>query len=207
MKLSKDLIELFDNENTVTFKEFISKINHKSFGLFLVLLALPAAIPVPATGYGTPFGIVLCGLGIQLLLKKKHLWFPNFIQTKQVPITKGSKTLGTMIKFVSFFEVFLRPRLQFLTKGIFYRLLGLLIIVCGISMIIPLPLTNTVPAFGIFIIGLSLLEEDGLAAIIGSMAALTGIALTSALLYFIWRFGLEGTDILKDLIKNYISFL
>ncbi len=202
MKLSKDLQDLFSNEQSVTFQEFVTSISHKSFGLFLVIFSLPAALPVPAPGYGTPFGIVLLGLGLQIIVKRTHLWFPKFIQDKELPITKDSKILKAMIKFTSFFEVFLKPRLKFLTRGIFYRLLGILIAICGLSMIIPLPLTNTAPAFGIFVIGLSLLEEDGIAAIVGALAALTGITLTTTLLYFTWKFGLEGAEILKEAIKG-----
>ena len=39
----------------------------KGFGLFLIILSLPSALPVPAPGYSIPFGLALIILGYQML--------------------------------------------------------------------------------------------------------------------------------------------
>ena len=202
MNLSQDLQTLFQNENKITFRDFLEQTQSKSYSFLLILLALPAALPVPAPGYATPFGLVLVLLGLQILTARQTPWFPEWALKKELPVTKGSKLLGAMIKFLKFFEIFLRPRLRFLTRGAGYRLLGLLVALCGASMIIPLPLTNTVPSFGIFIIGLALLEEDGLAALAGAVSALTGLVLSGTLIYFYVRLGEAGITLVENWLSN-----
>jgi len=55
-----------------------------------------------------------------------------------------------------------RPRLGFLTSGRFDRLIGLLFCVFCASILVPLPLTNTVPGFAVAIAAFGLLSKDGL---------------------------------------------
>lgn len=203
MNLSKELETLFPNEEQITFQEFLLQTKSKSYALLLILLALPAALPVPAPGYATPFGIILVLLGAQLLVRRPAPWFPEWALRKKLPVTKNSPLLNAMVKFLKFFEVFLHPRFRFLTQNAAYRFLGLLVMLCGASMIIPLPLTNTVPSFAIFLIGLALLEEDGLAALGGMLSALGGLALSATLLYFYVRLGSAGVG----LVENWLSGL
>ena len=202
MNLSQDLQTLFQNEEKITFQEFLLQTKSKSYSFLLILLALPAALPIPAPGYATPFGIILVLLGLQILAARKIPWFPDWALRKELPVTKGSKLLGAMIRFLKFFEIFLKPRLRFLTRGVGYRLLGLLVALCGASMIIPLPLTNTVPSFAIFLIGLSLLEEDGLAALAGLFSALAGLTLSGTLIYFYVRLGGAGITLVENWLSN-----
>jgi hypothetical protein len=206
MKLSQDITAIFSSksEETSTFGDFLKRINHKSFGVFLAILALPSALPLPAPGYSTPFGLLLVAFGVQIALNRKYLWFPKFITEKPLPSLGESKLLQGMVKFLEFFEKFLQPRIKILSKGVFYRLLGAVVVLCGLSMILPIPLTNTIPAFGVFLIGLGLLEEDGVSIILGVLTSFVGLALTSTLLYFIARFGMEGVNIVSDWIKSIV---
>jgi len=61
------------------------------------------------------------------------------------------------------------------------------------SMMIPIPGTNTLPAIGVFVTGLGLLEDDGVIGLAGlalcsiaailTLAIFYGLALGSAILY------------------------
>lgn len=213
MKLSSEIKSIFENKNESTFGDFLHKIQHKGFGVLLVILSLPSALPVPAPGYSIPFGIVLFLIGIQLVGGKKKVWFPDKIKNKKLPASSG-KLINGMIGFLKFFENFIRPRLRFLTKGVMYKLVGLIVTLCAVSMMIPIPLTNTIPAFGIFLIGLGLLEEDGLVILLGILACLIGLSLTSTILYFFIVLGSEGIqivqdnyDMVTDSIKNWVKNL
>lgn len=46
------------------------------FGFLLVILSLPSALPVPAPGYSTPFGVLIFLLAIQLIAGAKTPWLP-----------------------------------------------------------------------------------------------------------------------------------
>ena len=79
-----------------------------------------------------------------------------------------------------------------------YRILGIMILLCGISMLIPIPGTNTMPAIGVFVIALSMIEEDSLAGVAGALIALSGIAVTVLILFF-------GKEALTLLWETYIK--
>ena len=87
-------------------------------------------------------------------------------------------------KFSGYFARLVRPRLGFLYSNLFYRVYGVFITLCGICMMIPLPLTNTPPSFGIFLLGIGMIEEDGLFGIAGSIICILGALLTLCILIF-----------------------
>ena len=57
--------------------DFIESLKHKSFGVLLVFLSIPSALPIPAPGYSTPFGIILALIGFQILCSKESLQLPQ----------------------------------------------------------------------------------------------------------------------------------
>ncbi len=167
-----------------------------TFGFLLVILSLPSALPVPAPGYSIPFGILLIILAVQIILRKQTPWFPKKFREKDINISKLKGGLEKIQKFITFFEKLIRTRMTWIYRG-GYRLFGVLIMCCGISMLIPIPGTNTIPAMGVFIIGLGMIEEDGLAGLAGALTALAGITLTLLILFL-------GKEALDLLIKNFI---
>jgi hypothetical protein len=66
----------------------------------------------------------------------------------------------------------LQPRLGFLVSPVGERVIGLMMLVLAVIIFLPIPLGNIVPAAAICV--MSLIEHDGLAALIG--AALAGLA-------------------------------
>ena len=61
-RLSKELNRYFfeeDRGETVSLAQVIAIAEEKVFGIVLLLLAFPSALPVPAPGYSTPFGIMI----------------------------------------------------------------------------------------------------------------------------------------------------
>ncbi|MEO0888190.1 MAG: exopolysaccharide biosynthesis protein, partial [Cyanobacteria bacterium J06648_10] len=51
----------------VTLNEILEIAGERTFGFLFVLLSLPSALPIPAPGYSTPFGIVMFLLAVQLI--------------------------------------------------------------------------------------------------------------------------------------------
>lgn len=57
--------------------EIVDTVGEKGFGLTLMVLSLPSALPVPAPGYSTPFGIVIGLIALQMMLGRQTLWVPE----------------------------------------------------------------------------------------------------------------------------------
>ena len=64
-------------------------------------------------------------------------------------------------------ERLLRPRLTGLLSWTGERLIGVTILVLAIVLTLPIPFGNFLPAFAIAIIGLAMVEKDGVAVLVG----------------------------------------
>jgi len=206
MRLSENVTTIFavgESGARVTVQTIVDRVSVKSFGILLVIFSIPSAMPLPAPGYSTPFGIILVILGLQLFNRRDFPWLPKRILEKEVNVGERPRLIKTMVFFLRIIEFFIRPRLGFVFENaITFRLLALIVLICGTSMIIPVPLTNTAPAFGVFLIGLGMLEEDGLLSIAGVLASLAGVALTLTVLSALIYFGWEGIDMVREFLKG-----
>ncbi|MEM6612617.1 MAG: exopolysaccharide biosynthesis protein [Cyanobacteria bacterium P01_C01_bin.72] len=202
-KLSIELNRYFFAEarnEKVTLAEIFSLTEERIFGFLLAILSLPSALPVPAPGYSVPFGIAMFFLAIQLAVGRDRPWLPE-------KFLKGSMKLETIQKFVKMgtpwverIENVTKPRVAYLCTSLPGRVtLGTAIALMSISMMIPIPGTNTLPAIGIFVIAFGLLEDDGLVCIAGLFICSLGAALTTSILVF----GKVAVERFIDLIKDY----
>lgn len=168
------------------------------FGFLLVLLSLPSALPVPAPGYSVPFGILIVLLAVQFAIGRQEPWFPKALRRRHIGLKQTQSILSAGLPWLKRLESLSRPRLTYICRSPVGRLIfGGAIALMGISMMIPLPLTNTFPAIGVFIAGFSLIEEDGLVGLAAlAVCALAG-AISTALVtaYFLGGFKLVETVI------------
>lgn len=190
----------FQGRSTVSLGDIVKALRARSFGLILLIFALPMALPVPV-----PPGInIMLALPLLLLLGQQASgritpWFPQSWLAKAISYKSLDDALRPAIKFLIFLERFTRPRLRLLTRQQGRIAVGILGVILSLYICIPLPLTNSVPSMGIAIMALGLLMRDGLAVIAGALLGLVWISLlTGAILYW----GPEGLDILKDFIKG-----
>ncbi|MGI9425259.1 MAG: exopolysaccharide biosynthesis protein [Hyphomicrobiaceae bacterium] len=180
----------------------IDEIGQHGMAVILILFALPSALPVPAAGYSTLLSIPLFLIGFRILLGRDTLWLPDRLRRRPFdPKSFSRKLVGGMLRLIRFVEYFTVPRFTWLTSSHFVRLvIGLLIIALAASMALPIPGTNTAPAFGIFLIGFALLEKDGLLLIIGILCSLVALAISLTIIVF----GYQTLTYLIDLLRGYL---
>lgn len=192
--------EIAPNSAT-TFGVFIEHFAERGFGFFLFLFALPAALPVPAIGINAIIAIPLILLTAQQALGRKSLWLPQKVQNKTISANTLHGFIDTALPWVKRLEFFIRPRLSFLTRAKAERVIGVVGLIMALSVTIPLPLTNTVPSFGIALMAIGVLMRDGLAVLLG---ALIGILWVSMLIFVTVKFGPEGAEMIKEMIKSWL---
>ncbi|HHP7232436.1 MAG TPA: exopolysaccharide biosynthesis protein [Xenococcaceae cyanobacterium] len=204
-KLSTELNRYFFEEpraSQVTLGEILALAEERIFGFLLVILALPSALPFPAPGYSIPFGIAMFFLAIQLILGRQTPWLPE-------KMLKGSMKLGMVqgllkkgIPWLKRIEAIAKPRYSSICTSLPGRvILGSAIALMSISMMIPIPGTNTLPAIGIFITGFGLIEDDGVISLIGLVISTIAAALSiSIIMAVVW-----GGSTLIDAIKNLVG--
>lgn len=178
--------------------EITSAVAEKGFGLLFIVLSLPSALPVPAPGYSTPFGIVIALIALQLLVGRRRIWLPKRLEAIRIRPKLADRMLGTAAGFLRRIERRIRPRQCWIRSRAGQAGLSIVIVMMASLMILPIPLTNTFPAMVIFLVGVGLSEEDGLLAILAFAIGLAALALYGAIIYLLITEGPQAIDALKE---------
>lgn len=178
-------------ELKITLKALQTELKQQGLGLWIILLSFPSALPIPAPGYSTPFGLILAWIGLLLLQKKNQLNLPEKWQKHEIHLPAKAIHLG--LKCLTFIERFVHPaRLPKVKKFLNIKIIGLNIFVLACIMALPIPLTNTAPAAVIFLFGIGLLENDGLLLFFCQIGSFILISIYILLVFYIGLFGIES---------------
>jgi hypothetical protein len=201
-RLSAELKRYFfaeDRSPQVTFADILQLAGERTFGFLFVLLSLPSALPIPAPGYSIPFGIVMFLLAGQLIIGSQKPWLPDKMMYRPLDLKKVQGFLKAGMPWLQRIEVICRPRLTFICTGLTGRvIIGVAIALMSISMMIPIPGTNTLPAMGIFLTGFGLLDDDGAITLAGLVVCLMGLTVSASILFALWFGGSSLLDIIKE---------
>ncbi len=190
-----------EHESGPSIGEITEAVGDKGFGLLLMVLALPSALPVPAPGYSTPFGIVIGIIALQMMIGRHTVWLPERFKRIRIKPTLADVVIGTAARFLRKIERFIRPRQRWIRSRVGHAGLATVILVMSSLMILPIPLTNTFPAMVVFLIAVGLAEEDGLLAMGAFAIGCLAVLLYIAVVYIFLTQGPEAIDAIKDWIK------
>jgi hypothetical protein len=178
-KLSAELADLraLSGQRAVTLHEVIETLGGRGYVLIMLLLALPFITPIPLPGLSTPFGLAIALIALRLSLGQKP-WLPRRIQQKELPRGFFGRLFAGAEKVLRFLEKFLRPRLTVLTdRPLLRQLHAVLLFVAALALLLPLPIpfTNTFPAWAILLVAAGLLERDGGFVLAGYAVFIAGV--------------------------------
>lgn len=188
------------NNRSIPLSELVNNLGSKSFGLLLVFLSLPSALPIPAPGYSTPFGIAITLIAFQLILGRSSLKLPQSLE--KIEFKKGitQKILKSAIRFLDKTETLIKPRWPKMQSKKMQWIISILLILLASLMILPIPMTNTLPAMIIFLLAISLSENDGLLTLISLGLSLLVLVFYSGILYLMIT---KGPDALRTLLNAF----
>jgi hypothetical protein len=153
----------------------LSELGGRSFGLTLLLMAIIALVP----GTSAVVGVLIAWPAIQLILDHDMAALPRVIVSRKVGVDRLARVIAAVVPRLVLVEKVIRPR----SPGLFETtrpVTGTAILLLGLTLIVPMPLSNIVPALVIMMLALAYLEEDGLALLLALFAALFSLAVTAA---------------------------
>jgi hypothetical protein len=188
---------------TVTLREVMSLLHGRGYVLLVMLLALPFSTPIPLPGLSTPFGLVILLIGVRLALGAKP-WLPQRLLDTRLPPKFFAKVFAATRKILTWLERLLRPRMLGLTAS--PRLLqahAVPIVLCALMLLLPLPVpfSNTLPAWGVILTSAGLLERDGRFIVAGYVSTV----LAAAFFAVIGFAGVEAFDFVWQWIKGLVA--
>ncbi|OJH30845.1 Exopolysaccharide synthesis, ExoD [Wolbachia endosymbiont of Armadillidium vulgare] len=183
-KLASDILkEVADTNNNdsdkVTLFDIKAALHERGFGILIIIFSLPLSVPIPVPpGYTTILSIPLILFALQLLFGFDSPWMPNWLERKSFQRSTLALVVEKTSPALKKIEKFMKPRMSFIFYGPGEKILAFIMLLCALSIALPLPLTNFIPAIGTTFISLGLMSKDGLLSILGVLLSLCGILLT-----------------------------
>lgn len=183
-KLSDELAELHGRagDRAVPLREVIYVLGTRAYLLLVLVLALPFIQPVPLPGLSTPLGLAIVLIALRLS-QGQRAWLPVKIQRAKLPAGFFGRVIKVTARLLRFLESVLRPRWPVMTAaGWRNQLHALVILISALVLLLPLPIpfSNLLPAWAIFLTACGMLERDGL------FIALGYVAFGLTVLYFVF---------------------
>ena len=193
---SKRLPEVYKKipEDEITLRELLKLIGGPGKLLLSMLLAVPFLIPISIPGTGVIVGIIIFTIAISLFFDRDLI--PNRIMKIKISNENLTKALNTTTRVLNFLEKYIKPRLLVMNTGtITPKLNKLVFLTCSILFFLPLPipLTDTLPASGIFLLSAGILESDGYLILAAYIIILITIIYFSAVIVIGWMAITSGT--------------
>lgn len=170
--------------------DFVERLDERAFGLALLLFALPSSVPFV---YVLPqvLSLPMLALAGQMAAGRESPWLPRKMWERRFELAPIKAVIERCEPYTRWFEKIARPRLTAVTGRMGSRIIGALLLIPAFSILVPLPATNAVPAMGISVASLGLIERDGVLVILGLMVGIGWVVLLLV-------FGLSAATILKD---------
>ncbi|MGA9422144.1 MAG: exopolysaccharide biosynthesis protein [Rhodanobacteraceae bacterium] len=178
-------------EDTITLGEFLEPLGERAFGFLLLALALPNFIPAPI-GVGGVMGILVIGVGLQMLIGLEHPWFPAAMLRRGLSCRSAQRFVTRITPLLRWLEHLCRPRWERLTEHPVHRISGLLLIVLGTALALPIPFTNYLFGFVLLAFAVALIERDGVLLIVvwtistSIIAVLFGFSHVALVFFQLW---------------------
>ena len=163
-----------DPDEVLRLGDLLKDFGPAAFGLLLFIGVLPAFIPIPGVG-GAVGGPMVVLVGVQLLLGLRKVWLPAFLARRGPHRSAMVRFRQRMAPWLRRLEKLVRPRMGGLVDNrVALSFTGLLLILLGILLALPIPFTNYVFGFLLLLFALALLERDGALLLVAWIAG--GIA-------------------------------
>lgn len=167
-------------------KTILGNLGDKAFALLIVILGVPNCIPMPPP---IPIlcGFLLVGVAVQIGMGLTTPWAPRFILARTVAQSHVRRVAASAMPYVLKMERFSRARLHYAWPGFGNILIALMLATLSLGVITAAPFIGQIPwGLAVCLMGLGLVERDGVLIIASIMLALVGASLSAGFVYAIF---------------------
>ncbi len=164
----------------------VAALKDRAYALLVVLLGLPNCLPMPPP-IPLVCGLVLAFVAAQMLAGRVTPWLPPTLLARSIGKPELTRAVGRAMPALTWLERFSRPRLTMLGGTYAIPVLGLLILVLALGLVVAAPFIGQIPlGLAVCLVGLGLVERDGVLIIIGAVFGAFGLALSAGFAYAIF---------------------
>lgn len=182
-KLSEILQDMMQDAagDRISIGDLLRALEGRAVGALLLVFAFPNVLPSPP-GLAGILGLPLIYLATQLMLGRTP-WLPPFIANRSITRLTFDTLVTRAIPWIARAERMLKHRFWPLVSPPAQRLVGALCLFLSLVLILPIPFGNMLPSIAICILGLALLERDGVWIVAGCIAAVIATTIVGSLAY------------------------
>ena len=156
-------------------KVLLAGLGRRAYGMLLFVATLPAFIPIPIGGAISGPLVVL--IGVQLLWGRRRPWLPRFLASRGPHRHALARFYRLVSPWLARLERLVRPRLPVLLHYRAARVFtGLLRVLLGLLLALPIPLTNYLFGAILLLFALAMLERDGALMLVAWACGATAVA-------------------------------
>jgi len=166
----------------LTLRELVARLGERGLLLFTMVLTIPFLLPLPIPGASTLFGLIIALNGVGLITNRTP-WLPDRLMSRRLMADTVVRVLERGARLCVRIERWIHPRLFVLThKATLGRVNGILLVLSALMLMapLPLPLSNTFPAYGILFLAVGTLERDGYVILAGYLLVLLSVSYLAA---------------------------
>jgi hypothetical protein len=169
------MLDRAEQEAVVSIGWLMAQLGRRSFGLTLLVMAVLGFLP----GASTVAGLLVAWLAVQMMLGHEAAVLPRLVARRSVGVERLARVIGIAAPWLAWVERLVHPRWPTLFQTT-KPLTGIMMLLLGLSMVLPVPFSQVVPALVIMLLALAYLEEDGIALLVALIAALASLSITAA---------------------------
>lgn len=157
----EEIIHFCRGRREMTVADFLDHLGTSGPAVLTMIFSIPflffAWIPVVMM----VFGLIIFISGIRVALNKP-IWVPRMLRRRKISGDKMAHRLVKWVKFLKRIERTIHPRGTIYQQSPFLQTFnGFILSLCGLFLFLPLsPLSNFLPALGVFLLSIGVLEED-----------------------------------------------
>lgn len=172
--LLSDLPASFSGQ-TVQLRELLSALGDRGMASALLLTTLPQLLPIPL-GFSNLLTLPIILVAAQMITGRQSPWLPRWVMDRPIQWRRLDAACARVVPPLRRVERLICPRLGIVRSAWGNRLIGIGCLAFALVCLAPLPLTGWLPAGALFVIGVGMLEGDGLVMLLGLALGVVAVA-------------------------------
>lgn len=169
------------NGEKVSLDDLLDTFRQRAFGALLLVVLLPTFIPVPV-GIGAVTGPMIALIGAQMLLTFQHPWLPKWLGKRSMKRATVKRFGDRFRPLLDRLERVCKPRMpQLIDHVVAHSFTGLQLVLLGLLLSLPIPLTNYPLGLILLLYCVALIERDGVLLLIGWVLGIGAIVASAVL--------------------------
>lgn len=158
------------DEDKVGLDRLVEAVGHASFTPLLLIPAIAVATPLSGIPlFSTMMGILIFLVSVQMLFRREHLWFPQWLLRRKADSTRVKATFERIRPVMQWLDTHTHERLSFLVHRPLIFIPQILCVLTGLMMpfLEFVPFSSSLAGIAVALLAFGMLARDGLFIVFG----------------------------------------